>query len=268
MERKLLLSLMVISFLQMSTSLAFCQKGYCKVVGRYFVPKEVKSKQCTFENDFFEDYSIEFYPNCKFKYYSNNPLFGPSQTHGVWSLSESGDTITLDSGRKELSMESMGYFKYPFRRYTFKTLELSKGCVNWYEDGDSYSTCYCFLTICGDTIKLRPNEDGIISISKDTAITCVWAETYFSASNKVCMPTDRELNFFILKHSLSRQFSDEKWVIQDSGLISPVERATKTFADYCLQRDDKWDINTIWSDAWTPTLDMYRGKGCGSRREP
>lgn len=146
---------MVISFLQMSTSLAFCQKGYCKVVGRYFVPKEVKSKQCTFENDFFEDYSIEFYPNCKFKYYSNNPLFGPSQTYGVWSLSESGDTITLDSGRKELSMESMGYFKYPFRRYTFKTLELSKGCVNWYEDGDSYSTCYCFLTICGDTIKLR-----------------------------------------------------------------------------------------------------------------
>ena len=110
MERKLLLSLMAISFLQMSTSLAFCQKGYCKVVGRYFVPKEVKSKQCTFENDFFEDYSIEFYPNCKFKYYSNNPLFGPSQTHGVWSLSESGDTITLDSGRKELSMESMGYF--------------------------------------------------------------------------------------------------------------------------------------------------------------
>ena len=67
---------------------------------------------------------------------------------------------------------------------------------------------------------------------------------------------------------MSRQFSDEKWVIQDSGLISPVERATKTLADYCLQRDDKWDINTIWSDAWTPTLDMYRGKGCGSRREP
>ena len=113
MERKLLLSLMVISFLQMSTSLAFCQKGYYKVVGRYFVPKEVKSKKCTFENNFFEDYSIEFYPNCKFKYYSNNPLFGPSQTHGVWSLSESGDTITLNSGRKELSMESMGYFKYP-----------------------------------------------------------------------------------------------------------------------------------------------------------
>ncbi len=267
MGKKSLLSLLSISIiLQMGTLFAFCQKEWHKqVVGRYIVPKEAKSKTQKAEGKFFEDFSIEFYPNHKFKYYGNSPFFGQSQTQGVWELSESGDTITLNSGSKELSMESMGYFKYPFKKYTFKTLELSKGCANWYEDSDSYSTIYHFLTTSGDTLKLQPNDDGIISIGKETTITYIWAETHLSVSNKVYMPTDRELNFFILKHSISRQFSDEKWVIHESGLITPVDRITKTRSDYSLRRDNKWNINTKWSGAWAPLLDMYRGKKCSLR---
>ncbi len=258
MGKELLLNLLIFNFLAFVASSAYCQK-IDNVVGRYYTP--IDGESCsTHEKIIFEYYSIEFYPNHKFKYCNTIGLiYGPYETQGKWELS--GDTIILDSGIKELSVESFGCFEYPFNKYTFKILELSKGCTNWFDKGHTISV-YNFLTTNGDTLKLHPDENGYISFHKDTVAVCIWGESFFRKTNKVYLPKDKELNFNIVKCSLQRQFSQEKWILQKNGTIVPVDRSTNKWANYTLHKDKDWNPNTGWTDAWTPQLDKYKKKGC------
>lgn len=254
MGKEQLLSLLVINMYFGALS-AFSQQKDCQIIGRFEIPNEAKSLSIS-DNFLFEDYCIEFYPNHKFKYYSiNDFVYGPSETQGVWELN--GDTLILDSGVKELSIDCFGNFEFPFNQYTFKILDLAKGTNNWYCKGHE-SSIYYFITVKGDTLRLNPNENGLITISKDTAISCIWGQSLYRATNKVYMPADRELNFAIIKNSIQRQFSKEKWILNQSGLITPIDRHTNKGASYYLIRDNSWNPNTKWTDAWTPMLNMYR----------
>lgn len=174
MEKGLLSKVLIFSVLTFTISSAYSQQ-IDNVVGKYYLPNDIKNScehyygRC---NKIFEDYYIEFYPNHKFKYYNESGfIYGPYQTQGEWELS--GDTIILDSGIKELSMESFGCFEYPFNKYTFKIFELSKGCTNWFHKGHEASV-YNFLTVNGDTLKLHPDENGFISFGKDTVAISMW----------------------------------------------------------------------------------------------
>lgn len=253
MEKELHLSLLAISLLYILSFPAFCQQINNKVVGRYFVPDSVKDR-------IVEDYCIEFYSNYRFKYISNNNyLFGCMlETPGFWSVC--GDTIILNSEVEELTIESMGNLEFPFENYTFKIFELEKGSVNWFDKCPPFQI-FNFLTANNDTLRLAPNDDGIISINKDTTIVCIWANMLY-VSNKVYMPSDRDLNFFIIKYSPYRQFDKEKWIIRDDGTINPIDRYSNRQADYSLQRDYKWDPDAQWEDIVPPSLRMHKSRIC------
>lgn len=262
MGKELLSNLLIFNVLVFAALSAFSQQ-IDKVVGKYYIPNDIKNS-CEYYNEryntLFEDYSIEFYPNHKFKYYNESGfIYGPYQTQGVWKLS--GDTIILDSGIKELSMESFGCFEYPFNKYTFKIFELSKGCTNWFHKAHEASV-YNFLTVNGDTIKLHPDENGLISFGKDTVAISIWGHSIFRETNKVDLQADKKLNFYIVKCSYQRQFAKEKWIFRKDGTIIPVDRQTNELAYYTLVKDDKWDANTKWTEAWTPELDKYRKQVC------
>ena len=256
MEKRQQLRLISISFYIFFFS-AFCQQFDDKVLGCYLVPNNIKDKVV-------EDYCIMFFANHRFKYTPmNNYLSGAleSETAGFWSLH--GDTIILDSKVKELTMESLGNFEYPFDNYTFKILELQKGSINWFDKCHSLRMFH-FLTTNNDTLSLAPDENGMISISKKIPIACIWAESMY-ISNKVYMPDDGDLNFFIIKYSPYRQFVGEKWVLNANGTIIPIDRNTNQKGDYCLYRDIEWDSNKIWEDVVPPRLRMYKQRICNLR---
>lgn len=238
MERKLRLGLWAISVALVSSFIVSSQILDDEVLGRYCIPNNVKNRVV-------EDYSVEFYPNHKFKYILTSSIYGCIvETQGSWSTC--GDTIILDSQIEELSIEGMGYFEYPFEEYTFRVLRLENGSLNWFNKCESFNHFY-FRTLDGDTLNCTPDDNGIISISKKIRIEEIWADNIYT-SNKVHMPKDKDLNFFILKYSPYRQFVYEKWIFSGVDGIMPIDRSTKQYADYCLQRESRWDTSMIWED--------------------
>lgn len=252
MDRKLRLGLWAISVVLVSSFIVTGQLLDDEIVGRYHVPNAIK-------NSVDGDYSIEFYPNHKFKYILKSSIYGfRVETQGNWSTC--GDTIILNSPIEELSIEGMGCLEYPYEEYTFKVLRLENGSLNWFDKCESFHHFY-FRTSDNDTLDCTPDENGIISIEKNCKIEEIWADVIYT-SNKVHMPKDKDLNFFILKFSPYRQFANEKWVFNGADGVLPIDRITKQYADYCLQRELKGDTNMIWKDPVIFKLRMIKN-GCG-----
>lgn len=239
METKVLLKYLIVNILSVSSLYAFSQQKDFSVVGQFSMLDNISSK------DYAERFSIVFYDNHRFQYSPISALYGIVNVYGDWTMS--GDTVILNTPVNELEMDCMVYLDYPMDFNTFKVLERVKGSSYCFRNSDSTQN-YFFKTADNDTIIKKTDEEGLIILPKNKIIEKIWVENLNLCSNEVLMPTDNNLNFFVLKYSPIRQFRNEEWILKDENTLIPFERKSNRLASYVLKRDMEWDRMTPYKE--------------------